>query len=56
MANFLTKVFGSRNQRLLRQFSKAVSRVNGFEEQIKALSDEELAQKSDYFSWPSAGG
>ena len=47
MANFLTKVFGSRNQRLLRQFSKAVSRVNGFEEQIKALSDEELARKTD---------
>ena len=47
MASFLTKVFGSRNQRLLRQFSKAVSRVNGFEEQIKALSDEELALKTD---------
>ena len=49
MANFLTKVFGSRNQRLLRQFSKAVSRVNGFEEQIKALSDEDLARKTDDF-------
>ena len=49
MANFLTKVFGSRNQRLLRQFSKAVARVNGFEEQIKALSDEELAKKTDDF-------
>jgi len=49
VANFLTKVFGSRNQRLLRQFSKAVSRVNGFEEQMKALSDEDLARKTDDF-------
>jgi len=49
VANLLTKVFGSRNQRLLRQFSKAVNRVNGFEEQIKALSDAELAKKTDDF-------
>jgi preprotein translocase subunit SecA len=49
VANILTKVFGSRNQRLLRQFSKAVSRVNGLEEQIKALGDEELARKTEEF-------
>ena len=49
MANILTKVFGSRNQRLLRQYSKSVSQINGFEEQIKALSDEKLAQKTDDF-------
>ncbi|RLA31712.1 MAG: preprotein translocase subunit SecA [Gammaproteobacteria bacterium] len=49
MANLLTKIFGSRNQRLLRQYSKAISRINAFEEQIKALSDADLAQKTDEF-------
>ena len=49
MANFLTRIFGSRNQRLLRQFSKVVNRINSLEADLKKLSDEELLAKTDHF-------
>ncbi len=49
MANFLTRLFGSRNQRLLRQFGKTVKTINALEDGIKALSDEELAASTDEF-------
>jgi preprotein translocase subunit SecA len=38
--NFLTKIFGSRNQRLLRQYGKLVVATNALEEQMKALPDD----------------
>ena len=46
MAKFLTRIFGSRNQRLLRQYSKVVDRINSLEEGIKALSDGDLKAKT----------
>ncbi|MDP7041938.1 MAG: preprotein translocase subunit SecA, partial [Gammaproteobacteria bacterium] len=49
MANFLTRLFGSRNQRLIRQYSKAVNRINGMEEALKALDDGALRAKTDEF-------
>ncbi len=49
MANFLTRLFGSRNQRLLRQYSKIVERINGLEEGMKVLGDEELRAKTAAF-------
>ena len=49
MANFLTRIFGSRNQRLLRQYSKVVDRINHLEEGIKALTDDELKAKTADF-------
>jgi preprotein translocase subunit SecA len=36
------KVFGSRNERLLRQYRRKVAAVNALEPQIKTLSDDEL--------------
>ena len=39
MANFLTRIFGSRNQRLLRQYAKVVSKINMLEEGVQALDD-----------------
>ena len=36
---FLTKIFGSRNERLVRQYSKAVQAINAFEPAMQALSD-----------------
>ena len=42
----LTKVFGSRNQRLLKGYQRNVERINAFEPQIKALSDTQLAEKT----------
>jgi preprotein translocase subunit SecA len=49
VANFLTRIFGSRNQRLLRQYSKTVSRINDLEPGMQSLSDSELAAKTDEF-------
>ena len=49
MANFLTRLFGSRNQRLLRQFTKTVASINGLEAEIKELSDDALAGKTAEF-------
>jgi preprotein translocase subunit SecA len=46
---FFTKIFGSRNQRLLKQYTKVVARINELEESIKALSDEQLKAKTEEF-------
>ncbi len=49
MANFLTSIFGSRNQRLLRQYGRIVKKINAQEEGLKALDDEALRAKTDEF-------
>jgi preprotein translocase subunit SecA len=45
----LTGIFGSRNERLLRQMNKTVAKVNAFEPALKALGDAELRAKTDAF-------
>ncbi|MCL6415903.1 preprotein translocase subunit SecA [Aestuariirhabdus sp. Z084] len=45
----LKKVFGSRNDRQLKRMGKIVKAINGFEESLEQLSDEELASKTDQF-------
>ena len=42
MANFITRIFGSRNQRLLKLYSKTVSAITALEAGLQALSDDEL--------------
>jgi len=49
MANVLTKIFGSRNERLLKQYSRVVARINALEQGIAALSDEALRAKTGEF-------
>ncbi|ARP96432.1 preprotein translocase subunit SecA [Bordetella genomosp. 13] len=49
MVSLLKKLIGSRNDRLLKQYRKLVSQINGLEPQIAALSDEALAAKTDEF-------
>ncbi|MDH3990596.1 MAG: preprotein translocase subunit SecA, partial [Gammaproteobacteria bacterium] len=49
MANFLTSIFGSRNQRLLRQYSKIVKKINALEESVQALDDSALKAKTEEF-------
>ena len=56
MANFLTRLFGSRNQRLLRQYSKTVNRINAMEEGIQALDDAALRARTDEFRTRYADG
>ncbi|THT98659.1 preprotein translocase subunit SecA [Lampropedia puyangensis] len=49
MANFLTKLFGSRNDRLLKQYRKTVARINAMESEFEKLSDEDLTGKTAHF-------
>ncbi|WP_039756182.1 DEAD/DEAH box helicase, partial [Chromobacterium haemolyticum] len=56
ISSLLKKVFGSRNDRLLKQFHQTVVRVNALEEGLKALSDEALAAKTDEFKQRLAKG
>ena len=49
MAKFLTSIFGSRNQRLLRQYSKIVKKINALEEGVQALDDSALRAKTEEF-------
>jgi preprotein translocase subunit SecA len=56
VANFLTRIFGSRNQRLLRQYSKVVNRINALEEGIQSLDDAALRARTDEFRKRCAGG
>jgi len=56
VANFITRVFGSRNQRLLKQYSKSVAKINSLEEGYKALSDTDLAAKTVEFKQRVADG
>ncbi|MDP1653293.1 MAG: preprotein translocase subunit SecA [Rhodocyclaceae bacterium] len=46
ITGFLKKIFGSRNDRLLRQYSPSVARINVLESQMQALSDAELAART----------
>ena len=47
--NFLTKLFGSRNDRLLKQYRKTVARINAIEPEYEKLSDEALRSKTQEF-------
>jgi preprotein translocase subunit SecA len=47
--NFLTKIFGSRNDRLLKTYRKTAERINAMEGQLASLSDEQLRAKTDEF-------
>ncbi len=47
--NILTRIFGSRNERLLKGYRKSVEQINALEPRIMALSDEQLAGKTAEF-------
>ncbi len=49
LGNPLTKIFGSRNQRLVKQMQKDVNQINALESEFSALSDEDLAGKTGEF-------
>ena len=49
ISNILTRIFGSRNERLLKQYAQAVRQVNALEPAIAALSDDELKAKTPVF-------
>ncbi len=45
----LKKIFGSRNDRVIRQLSKKVKTINALEPEFQALSDHDLLAKTDEF-------
>jgi preprotein translocase subunit SecA len=49
LRQLLTRVFGSRNERIVRGYGRYVRAANQLEPQIKALSDEALRGKTDEF-------
>ncbi|HEY1999003.1 preprotein translocase subunit SecA [Paraburkholderia sp.] len=53
---FLQKIFGSRNQRLVKQYQKTVTAINALEPQIEQLTDDELRAKTGEFRQRVASG
>jgi len=49
VTNILTKIFGSRNDRLLKQYRSVVARINALEPQFEKLSDDQLRGKTQEF-------
>ena len=56
MANFLTQLFGSRNDRILKQYRKTVEQINALESRFETLSDEQLRAKTVEFKARVAAG
>ena len=56
ISNSLKKLFGTRNDRELRRMGKVVKQINAFTDEIKALSNEQLAAKTAEFKQRLAGG
>ncbi|CAN5414290.1 preprotein translocase subunit SecA [soil metagenome] len=54
--SLLTQIFGSRNQRLLKQYQKTVRQINALEPTIEKLSDEALQAKTLEFKERIAKG
>ncbi len=49
ISKFMNKIFGSRNDRLLKQYRQSVLAINALEAGIAQLSDEELRQQTEVF-------
>lgn len=49
ITNFISKIIGSRNDRILKQLNKTVAVINSLEPKFKALTDAELRAKTDEF-------
>ncbi|HBZ48087.1 MAG: preprotein translocase subunit SecA [Stenotrophomonas rhizophila] len=54
--SLLTRVFGSRNERQLRQLNRIVAKINALEPDIEKLSDEQLKAKTPEFKQRIADG
>jgi preprotein translocase subunit SecA len=53
---FLTKIFGSRNDRLLKTYRKSIERINALEPQYEKLDDDQLRAKTQEFKGRIAAG
>ncbi len=46
---FLSKMFGSRNDRIIKRLNKTVGKINALEDELAVLTDEQLKAKTDEF-------
>ncbi|MEM6817331.1 MAG: preprotein translocase subunit SecA [Pseudomonadota bacterium] len=51
-----SRIFGSRNQRLIKSYQKVVKRINAMEDELKALSETELKARSADLRARAEGG
>ncbi len=49
VTNLITKIFGSKRERDVKKLWPVVEQIKSFEDEIKALSDEELKQRTENF-------
>lgn len=49
-SSILTKIFGSRNDRILKKLNVSIGQINQLETELEALSDEQLKAKTTEFS------
>ena len=56
ISGLLKKIFGSRNDRLIKQYSQTVKRINALEPSLAALDDAALRAKTDEFRQRHAAG
>ncbi len=56
MINILTRIFGSRNERLLKQYGAVVRQINALEPSVSVLSDDALKARTAEFKGRVANG
>ncbi len=49
LGTIASKIFGSSNERMVRKFRPKVEAINALEEELEALSDEELRGRTEMF-------
>ena len=54
--NFLTRIFGSRNERLLKEYRRKVASINALESGLASLSDEQLSARTAELRARAAAG
>ncbi|KDP83438.1 preprotein translocase subunit SecA [Cupriavidus basilensis] len=56
ITGLLKKVFGSRNERLIKQYGRTVAQINALEPKFEALSDDDLRGMTEVFRQRHAAG
>jgi len=56
LPKLLTSIFGSRNERLLKEYRKTVAQINALEPSLEPLSDDQLRAKTEAFKQRIAKG
>jgi preprotein translocase subunit SecA len=56
LPKLLTSIFGSRNERLLKEYRKTVAKINALEPSFEPLSDDQLRAKTEEFKQRIAKG